>query len=246
MSLQVQTLPKINDRPVNVVFNTPFSEPPVVILTPFWENSNGAVGGIPTVTSITNTGCTIVSNNHATADYFVNVLAIDMSTQKIDALMVAVGSVLKENVTVKVAYPNQFQSVNPVTLLTSFWNGSTGPVGNIDTLDQSSNKASTIVSNNKASNYFTNYVTIDLGSGNQGGTAFETGIVNKTGGGKQRVYFSQPFDVEPTVMLSPWWKDNNAQVGRIETVTKVTTDYFEYTSGNVASNYFVHWMAVLE
>ena len=246
MSLQVQTIAKTKGGALKVVFNSPYPEPPVVILTPFWDNSTGSVGSVPTVTDVTTEGCTIVSNNAAATHYFINILTIDPSTIKIDGLMVAANMALKENTTVEVLYPNRFQSLNPVTLLTSFWKGSNGPVGSIDTLDDSSSIGCKIISGNRASNYYTNYLSIDIGLGDQEGTVFESGVHNKTGAGTQRVYFTYSFESEPTVLLSPWWNDANSQVGSIETVTKVTPDYFEFTSGNAAANYFVNWIAVLE
>ncbi|MFK7786558.1 MAG: hypothetical protein AB8B56_15665 [Crocinitomicaceae bacterium] len=244
-NIQVKTVQKAASGALDVIFDQPYDEIPVVILTPYWEGSGSHVGSIPTVTEITKTGCKIVSRNAAT-NYFVNVLSASSGDTKLIDAHAQAGSVQKTGPSVGFEYRPPFNTSDPVTLLTSFWNGSTGPVGNIDTLDDSGASEAKVVSGNSAVNYFTNYLTLEPGMRYGDDLRVDANIVNKTASGKLRVYFLERFDTPPTVSLSPWWDDANSGVGSIETLTKVTNEYFELVSGNAASNYFVSWVAVAE
>lgn len=225
---------------IQITFATAFSEPPIVLLAPVYGSP---VGNVETVTNVTATGCTIVSGNMA-ANYMVNVLAVDPSIGSFGALPLQAGKLNKTGTTVKGESPSAlFSSADPVTLLTANWVGSTNGVGYLDTLDDDTATEFTVTSGNMASNYFTNFLRADPGVGTAGGKTLQAGIANKVGGGQLRVYFAAPFEAPPVVVISPWWNDANAGVGRIDTVVEVTRDYFVIDSGNSAPNYFTSWIA---
>jgi len=246
MSLQTQSILQSTPGTLKVTFNEPYAAPPVVLLTPYWKGSNTPVSGILTVTDITTTGCTLTSINAAT-NYCVNVLSVDNNISQVGTLMADSGSPAKTQVDLDVNFNTILSAPDPVVLLTPFWKGSQQSVGFIDTLDDSAASECSIMSNNMATtNYFTNFVAIDLGiTATDYNQTLQNGIVNKLGTGTQRVYFTKPFSGTPIVMLSPWWKDgSNSGVGSVETLTLVTNYYFEFTSKNAAQNYFVNWVAV--
>ncbi len=60
---------------VTVNFPTPYAVPPTVLISPFYKDSSGGVGFIPTITEITQQNFTVTSSN-AASNYFVNWLAI--------------------------------------------------------------------------------------------------------------------------------------------------------------------------
>jgi hypothetical protein len=244
MSLQVQSISQTTPGNLKVTFAQAYAAPPVVLLTPYWKGSNSQVGGILTVTDITTAGCTLTSIN-AAANFYVNVLAIDSNVSQIGSLKANSGSPAKTLNVLKIDFNPVLSSPDPVVLLTSFWKGSAQSVGYIDTLDDSAaSECSVMSSNQAATNYFTNFVAMDPGiTATDNKQTLQNGIANKLGQ-TQRVYFTQPFSSPPIVMLSPWWNDANAQVGSIETLTNVTNYYFEFTSKNMAANYFVNWVAV--
>jgi hypothetical protein len=239
MSVQALQVNKTGTT-IQLTFATAFSQPPTVIVSPAYSSP---VGNVETVTAISTTGCTIVSGNMA-ADYIVNVLAVDTSTTAFGSLPMQAGMLNKTSQTVTgESTGGRFSSSDPVTLLTSYWQGSTGGVGFLDTLDDSAATEFSVISGNMAANYYTNFLRANPGVGSESGKTLQAGIANKTGSGELRVYFATPFAAPPVVVLSPWWNDANAGVGRIDTVTQVTRDYFVVNSGNAAPNYFTSWMA---
>lgn len=241
MPLTVLQEPKTNPGSLTISFGNSFPEPPIVILTPFWNGSNSEVGSIPTISEITNDNCTIVSQNSA-SNYFLNVMVIERQTSEIGGIQAWVGQALKNGQSLELIFDSPvFKSLDPIVLLTSFWQGEHAIVGNIETLDDTARSEAKVVSNNQASNYFVNYLAMDRGFVPG---LFEANTVNKTAQGTVRVYFANDFSDPPIVILSSWWNDANSQVGHIETVTKVTAQYFEFTSQNAASNYFVNWVAM--
>ncbi|HEY3770933.1 MAG TPA: hypothetical protein VGN44_19825 [Candidatus Angelobacter sp.] len=218
---------------LNVTFNPPFAKPPVVIVT------SSLMGGtrmdsVETVTAISTTGATIVSGNQA-SNYFVNVLAIDVDSQSVNGLPVIAGSAPKtgNNLNIQMSQP-PLPSVN---LVSPFWQGSNGGVGGVETVIAETSSGTTVTSGNMAaSNYFAEYVNAALNVT----AGVQAGIVNKQGT-VQRVYFTRQWLTPPYVFVSPWYTSG---VGNVEFITAVTDTYFEVTSGNHASNYFVSWMAV--
>lgn len=218
-------------------FTPAFTSTPVVLLTPYWKAQNAAVGYVPTLTAINNLEGKVTSDNSAD-NYFVNVLAIDAGKGTFGGLPAIAGTKIKTSSAVEIELGSPLTSLDPVTLLSSLW---IGAVGYIDTLDDNAASEIHVVSNNSAPDgYFTQYLCTDRGLDPD----VQVGSVNKTGGGMLRVYFPNSWSSPPLVFLSPWWNDQNAGVGYIETVSNVTADYFELVSGNAAPNYFVNWMAV--
>jgi hypothetical protein len=217
---------------LNVTFNPPFAKPPIVIVT---SSMMGAtrMDSVETVTAISTTGATIVSGNNA-SNYFVNVLAIDVDDQSVNGVPVIAGSAQKtgHNVNIPLTQP-PLPSVN---LVSPFWQGSNGAVGGVETVTAETSSGITVGSGNAASNYFTEY--LDVAPSDSAGV--QAGIVNKQGT-VQRVYFTRQWLTPPYVFVSPWYTSG---VGNVEFITAVTDAYFEVTSGNSASNYFVSWLAV--
>ena len=56
------------------------------------------------------------------------------------------------------------------------------------------------------------------------------------------VTFRLPFLSPPVVVISPQWKTTGNAV--IPTIHEVDTDSFTMYSGDVASDYYIHWVAV--
>lgn len=72
----------------------------------------------------------------------------------------------------------------------------------------------------------------------------DSGSAQKNRTGSLRIRFNRRFSRVPTVVVSPFWRGQNAQVAFIETITDVTTSGFTVVSDNAANNYFVNWIAV--
>jgi|TARA_B110000037_G_scaffold221481_1_gene292680 hypothetical protein len=238
--IQVYEQLKTSQGNVTIKFSTPFTNKPTIIVSPYFKDSQSQVGSIPTVTAVSKTECVITSAN-AASNYYVSVLAIDQESA------VRAGSINKTaSGELQIGLSPALSSSDPMILVTSFWNGATGGVGSIDTVDDAVASEFSVVSANAASNYFTNYIASDLGMKTIGVNNCQNGIVNKIGQGKMRVYFNLPFSAVPKVFVSPWYNDQNSGVANIETVTKITRDYFEFTSSNAGLHYFVNWLAVEE
>jgi len=60
---------------LRVRFNRRFSRVPTVVVTPFWRGQNSQVAFIETITDVTTSGFTVVSDNAAN-NYFVNWIAV--------------------------------------------------------------------------------------------------------------------------------------------------------------------------
>lgn len=73
----------------------------------------------------------------------------------------------------------------------------------------------------------------------------DSGSALKNQVGALRIEFNRRFPRVPTVVVSPFWRGQNAQVGFVETITSVTTTGFTVVSNNAAPNYFVNWIATL-
>lgn len=247
MTIQVKSVKKTSTAPLKVTFDTPFTSKPIVICTAYWANSQGAVGYVETVTQVTGNDCTITSLNADPAGtYYVNVLAIDSGASEYGSLKMISGNAQKTGPTAEASLTDgHLTSSDPVVMLAPFWSGSNVGVGGVETLDDDSSIEAKITSMNAApQNYYTAYVASDLGMATANGKTVIAGIANKPAAGGLRVYFPKPFAAAPTVLLSSWWDDGNRPVGGVETLTKVTKDYFELTSINTAPNYYVNWMAV--
>lgn len=243
--MQLQTIKVLkNTGTITVTFPTAFNNVPIVIVSSFWSGSSSPVGVSETVTAVSTTQCTITSGN-AASNYYVSLLVVDMGQASFGALPIVAGNVPKTKGIVEINFPNgALSSPDPVILLTPFWQGSNAGVGAIDTLDNSAASECTVASGNQANaGYLTAYVAANVGSGTVNGRTLTSGIANKPGSGPLRVYFPQAFNSTPNVVISPWWNDQNAGVGAVDTITNVTPTYFELTSPNAAQNYFVNWMA---
>lgn len=71
-----------------------------------------------------------------------------------------------------------------------------------------------------------------------------TALKNKTG--KFRIRFSRTFPRPPVVIISPYWKGQESQVGFVETINSVSRNGFTVVSRNAANNYYINWVAVLQ
>jgi hypothetical protein len=244
--MQLQTIKALKTTDsITVTFPAAFNNVPTVIVSSFWSGSSSPVGVSETVTAVSTTQCVITSGN-AASNYYVSVLAVDSGQASFGALPIVAGNKAKTTDIAEINFPSgALSSPDPVIMLTPFWLNSTSGVGAVDTLDNSAASECTVASGNQASaGYFTAYVAANVGSGTVNGRTLISGIANKSAGGPLRVYFPQAFKSAPDVVISPWWNDQNAGVGAIDTVTNVTPTYFELTSHNAAQNYFVNWMAV--
>lgn len=74
-----------------------------------------------------------------------------------------------------------------------------------------------------------------------GGQVIASGYALKSTTGAIDIPFGTTFADRPNVVVSPLWV---AEVGGIETITRVNRDRFQVTSKNAANNYFVSWVAV--
>lgn len=72
----------------------------------------------------------------------------------------------------------------------------------------------------------------------------DAGSALKNRTGELRIRFNRRFSRTPIVVVSPFWRGQNAQVGHIETITEVNTNGFTVVSDNAANNYFVNWIAI--
>lgn len=232
-----------NTDPLEVTFNSLSTPDPVVLISPVWLHQNNHVGYIETVVqgSISQTGCKIVSNNWAPENYYVNVVAIDSGMTKYGTLNITEGAIAKTDTQEDIDFTNPLTNPDPVGILTPTWSGQ---VGYIETQISAAASEMTITSANHASSgYFVQYAAADRGRVIGPNGILETGSVNK-GQFRVRVYFSSPFASLPVVVVSPWWDKQPNGVGYIETITKITLNYFEIVSGNSGENYFVNWMAL--
>lgn len=250
LTWEAQTLSKDTPGVKHVNFTAgKFTQAPVVIATAF-NKGLGGVGSIVTVTDITIAGCTIIDQNHGN-DYYINVLAIEQGTGQfgVGSTQIIAGQKPKEERFLNIPFDPAFESNSPIVLLSPFWNGSTQPIGSIETLDFDSGSKAVVVSNNMLPDYYVNYMAIDRGLDED---CMQAGTVNKTGGGLQRVYFPKPFPksangepVQPIVLLTPWYDQKNIHTGHIETLVYSTHEYFEYTSSNAQTDFYVSWVAIV-
>jgi hypothetical protein len=60
------------------------------------------------------------------------------------------------------------------------------------------------------------------------------------------IYFNVPFTDTPTVVVSPYWRDQSSEVGHAETIIHIDPKYFTLASGNQALSYHVNWIAIGE
>ena len=72
----------------------------------------------------------------------------------------------------------------------------------------------------------------------------QSGKANKTSKGELIISFPIPFKTTPNVVVSPYWENENAPVGSIETIDSISTRNFTVVSKNAGKNYFVNWVAV--
>jgi hypothetical protein len=238
---QVQKTSKTD--PLEVTFSSLNTPDPVVLVTPVWLHQTTQVSSIETVVqgSISQTGCKIVSSNFAPENYYVNVVAIDSNTTKYGTLAFTEGAVIKTSAQEDIDFTNTLTSPDPVAILTPTW---PTPVGYVETQTSAAASEMSIASSNMApSGYYVQYAAADRGRVSGANGVLETGSVNK-GQYQVRVYFSSPFKMPPIVMVSPWWDKQPNGVRYIETVVRVTRNYFEIVSGNAGENYFVNWMAL--
>jgi len=61
--------------PLRIRFNRRFSRVPTVVVAPFWQGQNTQVSFVETITDVTTSGFTVVSNNAAN-NYYVNWIAV--------------------------------------------------------------------------------------------------------------------------------------------------------------------------
>ncbi|MBZ5489686.1 MAG: H-type lectin domain-containing protein [Acidobacteriia bacterium] len=244
MAIVYQQLKKTsNADPLEVKFTSPTKSNPVVLVTPVWLHQTSQVRYIETVVqgSISKTGCKVVSDNFAPENYYVNVVAIDSDTTQYGTLAFTEGAVAKTSTQEDIDFSNTLSSPDPVAILTPTWSGS---VGYVETQISAAASEMSISSANMApSGYYVQYAAADRGRVSGANGVLETGSVNK-GQYQVRIYFSSPFKTPPVVIVSPWWDKQPNGVRYIETVVKVTRNYFEIVSGNAGENYFVNWMAL--
>lgn len=233
-------------KTIKFTFATPFKAPPLVFVQAYYRETGTSVA-IETVTDISATGCAITSNNGspASTNYFVCILAVDSGLTAFGALPLALGNLPKTKPAATLNLPTQrLGAPDPALLLTPYWQGSTEPSGQIETVLTSSPTECSVFGGSAAKNYSANFLAADPGIGKVGPRRMMAGVANKTGGGVLRVYFPQPFKTVPSVFLTPWYDNYNAAMGSLETLNMVCNDYFETVSGHAAANYFVNWVAV--
>lgn len=234
-------------NPILVNFPTPFQQAPAVLVTPFWKGQGEPVGSVETVLPVTTDACKISSGNQA-ANYAVNILAIDPTDTLVGILGINAGVHAKMQAgQITINFADPLKSNDPVVLVAPQW---TSTVGYAECLVASAATEISTYSQNMAPGgaYSIEYLAADRGASafqdpTTTFTQFETGTYNKTGSGAYRVYFESLFSAPPVVFLSPWWNGTQGNLGSIETLVDVTSEYFDAISGNAASNYFVNWMA---
>ncbi|MXO91905.1 hypothetical protein [Pontixanthobacter aquaemixtae] len=221
---------------------------PVALLMPWWDAQNAAVGGIPTVTGIEindGVGTMTVADSNAASNYYLNALLVDPEIDDIHGLRAIANTTPKTSAGL-LTVPG-LPDGNDVNMLTPRWDNHHGMVGYAETVssqkvgDPGPDSEVVTVSTNHASDYFVNSISA---ARNVVPHAAQSGTAHKVAGDVLRVYFPVPWNNPPVVFCTPYWKDANAQVGSIETINKVTTDYFEVASGNRAGNYYLNWLAV--
>lgn len=244
MAIFYQQIQKTSNKdPLEVTFNSLTKPDPIVLVTPVWLHQTSQVGYIETVVqgSVSQTGCKVVSSNFAPENYYVNVVAIDSNITQYGTLAFTEGVVVKTSTQEDIDFSNTLTNPDPVAILTPTWSK---PVGYVETQISSAASEMSISSANMASSgYCVQYAAADRGHVSGSNGVMETGSVNK-GQYQVRVYFSSPFGVAPVVVVSPWWDKQPNGVRYIETVVKVTRNYFEIVSGNAGENYFVNWIAL--
>lgn len=243
--MSIQFLSSAKTGPELIVDLLGFTEPPIVVVTPKWINQYPSTGvlGIETVTSVTAKQCKIISNNHAPADYYVNIMAITPGSSSFGSLSSVAGRAQKTSQAITINYNTMLVSPDPVVLLAPYFSDSTSPVVCMETLDVSSPSECQVESGSFApSNYFTSYISSNIGKATVAGKTVMNGIANKTAN-TIRVYFDQQFTAAPIVLVSPWFNDGNNYVQNPETIVNITRDYFDVVSGNAAPNYFLCWVA---
>jgi len=72
----------------------------------------------------------------------------------------------------------------------------------------------------------------------------QSGKVLKKNPGMLSVNFPRPFSTAPNVVVSPFWENQDMEVGHDETIDSITTHGFTLASKNAAPNYYVNWIAV--
>ncbi len=81
-----------------------------------------------------------------------------------------------------------------------------------------------------------------------GSTQIVNGITPKPSTGSLQVNFSDyggaEFGSQPAVTVTPFWEYQEEQVGYVETLIEVDTNYFTVTSKNAGSNYRICWIAI--
>jgi hypothetical protein len=239
-----QQIQKSNTDPLEVTFTSLTTPNPVVLASPAWLHQTSQVGSIETVVqgSVSQTGCKIISANAAPENYYVNVVAIDSNITQYGALAFTEGAVAKTSTQEDIDFSNTLTNPDPVAILTPAWSGQ---VGYVETQISAAASEMSIASSNMApSGYYVQYAAADRGRISGPSGVLETGSVNK-GQYRVRVYFSSPFaKAAPVVVVSPWWDKQPNGVGYVETIVKITKNYFEIVSGNAGENYFVNWMAL--
>ncbi len=240
MNLQSKILTKNEKGELDFSFDTAFSETPAVILTPC---SSKEIGHVTSLKAVSNTGGTLYSDSH---NYQIYMIACDQGHDVIGDVNALAGSVPKSEKSVTISLEaGDLSSPAPAILITTCSGGS---VKHVDTVDDSAASECSVISDN-TKDIAINYLAMDIGSGqDESNNMVQSGIYNKTGSGTARVYFSSAFTNPPCVVISPWWDDANDSVGHIDTVTKVTKDYFEFSSDNSTSKsaypFCVNWLAV--
>lgn len=238
-TIEAQKVNKPTSGHLSVTFSQTFTDP-IILVTPYNENGGG-VGSIETITNVGTSTCELTSNN-AGEHYYVNVLAIEKGAGELDGTKLISGSKQKDATEMSIYFDPVFTYHHPYVFLSPFWNDGPGPVDRIETVNIDTQSEATAVGFGQ-DDYFVNYFAMDHGLH---ANCMQIGRVNKTANGLSRVEFPTPFETEPIVFVSPWFNEGNSSVGNIETVTKVTTDYFEFTGDNHGANYYyINWLAVL-
>ncbi len=74
----------------------------------------------------------------------------------------------------------------------------------------------------------------------------QSGEASKTAPSSLVIPFPKPFAHPPTVVISPYYRGQNAPVGSISTIDEITQEDFTVIGQNAAPNFFVAWVAVGE
>jgi hypothetical protein len=254
-----------------VNFARPFSTPPRVVLTPFWEDAEREVGHAETIGRVTEDHFLLFSDNRAST-YFVSWIAVgyasggrDENVDYVQAgdLVLEFGRAPKTGVSLTV--PLRFPFAHPPNIQVSpFWEGQRRGVGHAETLSRVDRRSFDVWSDNRAPDYFVSWLAAgtprrDLPPREAEGlgrgwfvSEFRVGdmeLRTQRGplfrrGGAGFIGIGSPFAAPPTVVVTPLWEGQGRGVSHAETITVIEPHAVRLAASNAAPNYFVSMLAI--